>query len=234
MKIPDEIRNKMFERPLSPGLWKTSTEYTALALLKFCEGEPYRFMRHADAPDLQDLNRNVGIEVTEAITKEQAQVNGEFVKLSESNDPNEKDKSRQIILDRGVDLPDDWMMVFPPVSAADEKHIVLNAFESKLDKATVYRRKGFSQLGLFIYIEKPIFNDTRAYGYKWLSSAQADRTDKYDFVYLGYRDGLLLFDFTIKKCKDYHIPTMDMVSLQHLGRMTAEGEIKDDDPIWTS
>ena len=125
-------------------------------------------------------------------------------------------------------------MVFPAFSPADEKSTILNAFQSKLDKAGIYRRKGFASVGLLIYVEAPILDDTRFNGYGWFTSAQADRKEKYDFVYLCYRDGLIRFDFQKKKCKEFFIPKNDMAGLQNLGRMAAEGEIKDDDPIWTS
>lgn len=234
MEIPYYIRNKMFPKPLAPGLCKKSTEYAVLAVLKHCERELFRFLHHADVPDLQDEVNGIGIEVTEAITRSHAQVNGEFTKLSQSDDPDEKEKSRKIIRQNGVNLVEDFLMVFPAFSPADEKSTILNAFQSKLDKAGIYRRKGFASVGLLIYVEAPILDDTRFNGYGWFTSAQADRKEKYDFVYLCYRDGLIRFVFQKKKCKEFFIPKNDMAGLQNLGRMAAEGEIKDDDPIWTS
>ena len=50
-----------------------------------------------DAPDISDENKSVGIEVTEAVTSEQVQIEGEFVKYRLESKLEEKERRKQII-----------------------------------------------------------------------------------------------------------------------------------------
>ena len=113
-----------------------------------------------------------------------------------------------------------------------EKAEIINAFLQKLKKVSEYRQKGFAKIGLLINHEKPVFNETADDFPEWLSDAQEVYTDKYDFVYILHVEGILFYDFASKKKSETIIPHGDRFALRNLGRMAAEGEVKDDDPIW--
>lgn len=230
MSIPDSVRKKRFPQAFTPRMRSISIEYTALAVLKHCEGETYRFFRHGDAPDLQDTTNSVGIEVTRAVDQDDALLESEFVKLAAKNDPTEKEKCRKRIGQTGAKLTEDWGMTYPPQKP--EKGIIVHAFESKLSKVASYRQKGFSSVGVFIYREDPLFSDTESEWFDWLQSAQANTTDRFDFAYLCYISGLLFYDFKRQVGTRREIIQADLEALLKLGSMAAIGEIKDDDPIW--
>lgn len=230
MSIPDSVRKKRFPQAFTPRMRSISIEYTALAVLKYCEDETYRFLHHGDAPDLQDTTNSIGIEVTRAVDQDEAMLGSEFVKLAAKNDPKEKEKCRERIGQTGAKLMEDWGMTYS--SLKPEKEIIVQAFTSKLSKVASYRKKGFSSVGVFIYREDPLFSDTESEWFEWLQSAQAKTPDRFDFAYLCYISGLLFYDFKKQAATKREIIQADLEALLKLGSMAAIGEIKDDDPIW--
>ena len=71
-----------FEKPLTSRYRKNYVEYLVLSILQYCYEDTYDGFDVQDAPDISDENKSVGIEVTEAVTSEQAQIEGEFAKYS--------------------------------------------------------------------------------------------------------------------------------------------------------
>lgn len=69
-----------FKKPLTSRYRKKHVEFPALGILQYCCGDTYAGFDLYDAPDISNENRLVGIEVTEAVTKEEAQIEGEFIK----------------------------------------------------------------------------------------------------------------------------------------------------------
>ena len=113
-----------------------------------------------------------------------------------------------------------------------ERHEIINTFVQKLSKISKYRKMGFANIGLLIYHEKPAFPATIDNFPEWLIDAQKDHADKYDFVYILHVEGLIFYDFANREKSEIIIPHEDRLALGNLGRMAAEGEVKDDDPIW--
>lgn len=232
MELNDRIRNRHFGYVLDSHFWKTSNEYTALACLKYCFGEKYRRLRKAEAPDLQDAENSVAIEVTDSVTPNDAQIIGEFTKLSQVSTEEQKEKCRKKIIQNGARLLSDGMIAGKSRGPETEKREIINAFVQKLSKISKYRKMGFANIGLLIYHEKPAFSETLDNFPQWLIDAQKDCADKYDFVYILHVEGLLFYDFANREKSEIIIPHEDKYALGNLGRMAAEGEVKDDDPIW--
>ena len=86
-----------FKKPLTSRYRKKYVEVLALSVLQYCYGDIYAGFDVHDAPDISDENRLIGIEVTEAVTKEEAQIEGEFVKYCLESSLEEKERRKQII-----------------------------------------------------------------------------------------------------------------------------------------
>lgn len=232
MELNDALKNIHFGCVLDSHLWKISDEYTALAALKYCFGEEYKHMRKAETPDLQDVENSVAIEVTSSVTSDEARITGEFTRLQQVPTEKDKVKCRKKIEAGGANLEDDGFLLFRPEDPIDERTAMVNAFTKKRDKVSAYLEKGFKRIGLLIYHEKPIFSETETEFQEWFAAEQKDKTDKYDFVYILHTDGLLFYDFTTGEKDRIKISCEDRRALGNLGRMAAEGKVKDDDPIW--
>lgn len=232
MELTDAIRNKYFKYVLDTHLWKTSIEYTSLAALKFCYPEKYKTLRKVEAPDLQDFENGTAIEITDSVTSTDAQTAGEFVKLGLAKTEKDKEKCRKKIERNGSKLLMDGVMFWPSINPEKEKTEIVAAFIRKLKKVPEYRQKGFEKIGLLIYHEKPPFDNTLDECVMWLSQAQENSQHKFDFVYLLHTEGLLFCDFSDDTTEHIKISHNDREALGNLGRMAAEGEITNDDPIW--
>ena len=75
-----------FEKPLTSRFRKTYVEFLALEILQYCYGDFYKKFNIYDSPDLCDTEQRIGIEVTEAVAIEEAQIESEFVKYRLEND----------------------------------------------------------------------------------------------------------------------------------------------------
>ena len=70
-----------FTKPLDSKLHSTYIEQLSFSLLKHIFPETSSKFVLSDAPDLQAEDKSVGIEITEAVAPEIAQIDGEFAKL---------------------------------------------------------------------------------------------------------------------------------------------------------
>ena len=70
-----------FNKPLDSKLHSTYIEQLSFSLLKHIFPEISSKFILSDAPDLQTKDKSVGIEITEAVAPEIAQIDGEYAKL---------------------------------------------------------------------------------------------------------------------------------------------------------
>jgi hypothetical protein len=193
MKITDEIRNYQVSSPLPSNLIKTSREYKVLAILKYSFPERFANLCKAEAPDLQDVNSNMGVEVTSAISPRDEQITGESIKYSRAKTDAERMECLRIIKNCGGTR--DSISTGYPVSFADiDKKQVIDAFNKKNKKVDNYHKR-FQHLGLAIIIDIPMFYFyDRDWG-KWLVEINCG---KFDFVALIHLSGVDIYDFGLE------------------------------------
>lgn len=80
---------------------------------------------------------------------------------------------------------------------------------------------------LFVDIPLSFFYDSE-WG-KWLDEINGG---KYEFAALIHWSGVDIYDFSVRKYLTKRIIREDMDALKKLGRMAAEGIIKDNDSVW--
>lgn len=96
----------------------------------------------------------LGIEVTEAVTKEEAQIEGEFVKYRLESSLEEKERRKQLIENNGAKV-DELGLTYPVKNSDSEKLIFQDAVRKKMEKLASYRRQGFEKVGLFVFYDEP-------------------------------------------------------------------------------
>lgn len=224
MNFTSRVINKWYTVPLKSELMKKSMEYKALGVLKYCFGETYHSLKAADRPDLQ--MQKVGIEVTEAIDFKEAQALGEFTKMRVQGTDGTREINGHTIDKNSIT----WL----PKQMEDEQECIIKAFEKKLKKIPSYRREGFDKVGLFIIYGEPLFPATPTHCFEWLKNTQENSCDTFDFAYLLAAETLGVFDFVANYSDWLSIERNDMDSIKKLARMTAEGEISEEDVEWQS
>lgn len=227
MELSDEIRNYQVYTALPTELMKTAREYKALAILKYSFPDRFAYLRKAEAPDLQDVNSNMGIEVTSAISPCDEQITGESIKYSRAKTDAERMECLRIIKNCGGTR--DSISTGYPVSTADsDKNHVIDVFKKKLKKVDNYHKQ-FKHMGLAITIDIPMFFFEDSNWGKWLDSLNGS---KFDFVAIIHWSGVDIYDFCSREYSSKRIECEDMDALKKLARMAAEGIIMDDNPVW--
>ena len=227
MNLRDEIRNFQVTTALPTELMKTSREYKALAILKYSFPDCFAKLHKAEAPDLQDDDGNLAIEVTWGGSPRDEQISGESLKYSHAETEAEKEKSLQKIRKNGGNR-DAISTSYPVGTSEGDKKNVIEVFRKKLEKADNYRQS-FKRIGLAIIIDIPLFFFEDPQWGQWLSDIN---NGGFDFVALIHWSGVDIYDFKTREYSNRRIDREDMDALKRLGRMAAEGIVMDDDPVW--
>ena len=214
-----------FTKPLNSKLHSAYIEELAFSMLKYVLPDyAFNFILK-DNPDLQDKEQSIGIEITEAISPRFAQINGEFTKLHfGKNTENEKIKCKRLIEKNGGSL-ESFGLSYPVVTEKAERNIFLNAIKRKVELLPKYKEKGFTKMGLFILFDGvPIpfnLNDSM----NRFAEIQMDSKDKYDFLFFGYRCGVINYNFHDMSYNVYVIDGYDFDDMSKLARKQVEEKI---------
>ena len=182
-----------FEKPLTSRFRKKYVETLALGILQYCYKEKYDGFEVHDSPDISDGNKLIGIEVTEAVSDEQAQIKGEFVKYRLESRTEEKERRKRIIEENGA-IVNQLGLTYPVKNGDDEKQIFQNAIRKKMEKLESYRIQGYQKVGLFVFYDEPPIpvklEDLKDY----FDEVMNGYNDKYDIIYFVHSFGLIEYD----------------------------------------
>lgn len=221
----DDIRSMTlfdFRKPLESHLMKNSTEWLALLIVSQCKTDFPKFLCN-DAPDLQSRDNQIGIEVTEAISKENAQISGLF-----SNYRNGKcrtDKWREIVKKNGGEVAFDGSNItYPTITSEDEWKTICEIYGKKMDKIMSYRQKGFEKIGLIIIYSDSLIPVKKETMEKSMKDISKKFKEQYDFVFLVASETFFEFDGYGNLTGYKRIEEMDL--LKKCARLLAEQKIK--------
>ncbi len=148
----------------------------------------------------------------------------ESIKYSLAKTDEKRQRSLQKIRNYGGER-NEFSLNYAVGSAEKDETDILNIFRKKLEKADRYR-KSFNNLGLVITTDIPL-----CISY-WVNKLSVSNEGKYDFVVLMHFSGIDLYDFESQTHTRRSIDSNDKDALGKLARMTTEGIIKDEDPVW--
>lgn len=194
-----------FKRPLDSHLHKRYIERLAYMLLAHIFPKFASTLILQDSPDLQTKDKSIGIEITEAISPEIAQIDGEYTKLRFGKKAErEIENCKQLIEKNGGEI-DSIGLSYPVTNSKDEWNIFSNALKKKLKLLPSYREKGFKKIGLFIFFNEPPIPFDPKVAMERFTEIQKNSIDKYDFLLFGYHNGVIVYDFSNMSHKIYHI-----------------------------
>lgn len=181
------------KKPLTSRFRKKYVETLALGILQYCYKEKYDGFEVHDAPDISDGNKLIGIEVTEAVSDEQAQIEGEFVKYRLESRTEEKERRKRIIEENGASV-NQLGLTYPVKNGDDEKQIFQNAIRKKMEKLEAYRTQGYQKVGLFVFYDEPPIPVKLEELKDYFDEAMNGYNDKYDIIYFVHSFGLIEYD----------------------------------------
>ena len=192
-------------------------EVLALSVLQYCYGDIYAGFDVHDAPDISDENRLIGIEVT----KEEAQIEGEFVKYRLESRLEEKERRKQLIENNGAKI-DGLGLTYPVKDSDSEKLIFQDAVRKKMEKLASYRRQGFEKVGLFVFYDEPPIPVRLEELKNYFDEVLNEYRDKYDVIYFGYSCGLIEYNILLNSIQARRIERNDYNRLRYEARLKVE------------
>lgn len=80
----DLVKKKVFSSSMNPSIQKHSQEYKVLAILRYLYPQKFSTMINGEAPDLQDNENGVGIEVVSAASENDMRASRAFSELHQT------------------------------------------------------------------------------------------------------------------------------------------------------
>lgn len=187
-----------FTTPLNSELHKYYYEFRARKLFEYCYPKRVELIC-SDKPDLQAIDKSLGIEVAEAILTQDAIVSGEFTKY-EFGKKNAEDHKRciQKIQKNGGEV-NELYLSFPSHTLDDELENYKDIISKKIRKLPQYRSQGYSHMGLFIVcssIPIPFRKETLG---KLFAEVQQTGTDRFEYIWLAYPCAVLIYEESTKQ-----------------------------------
>ena len=236
--MTDRVNSKIFTTYMDTKLYTAKIEYEAIAFIKYIFGERFGKLFRADAPDIQDENGVQGIEVVKVVTESDGRLEGEVAQyLRATKEANFSVQSKYAPkIERDGGKISKHGVTFSLQSNAKERRIFQEAIKRKLEKLPKYKANGYKNMGIYMLYECPISFGTSSERKEWLDEVQAEYAEKYDIVIVLYQDDISwrisFYDFNTDDILDVEISNDIVNYIGKLGRMTAEGEVKQDDPEW--
>ena len=86
-----------------------------------------------------------------------------------------------------------------------ELEIFEKALRKKLRILPTYKAKGFAKMGLFIFFNEPPIPFNLETSMTRFAAIQKDSVDQYDFLFFGYRTGVIGYNFRDMSYQHYSV-----------------------------
>ena len=212
---------RMFDKPLSRRRHKDYNEELALLILKQCFPGQFSNLTKKDAPDLQDINGRIGIEVVEAIEMKKAEIDGVFSNRRIDNSSITYEKCKEIIEKNGGEL-DEYGITYPVTTNLDEKAIIQEAIQKKIKKYSEYKEKGFEELSLFVLFYEPIISVEKEIVKKYFSEPFKGVSETYVRLYFLSTWVLFVYEIAENKMEIIKIDKEEYNDLLYQARIYVE------------
>lgn len=227
MKINTEIvKNKKFEAAIKPCLLKHSQEYRVLATLRYLYPTKFDKMVTGEAPDLQDCENGIGIEVTAAVSENDMRASRAFSELyqGETKDIEKRQKAIESSGYTFVPLMDNKAVIATSGTADGEKHFFQESIRRKTKKLEQYHAN-LEGIGLAIILPEIPTSCAETNLSEWLSDLLRESDNLFDFVFVISHRFCIYYDIQGNVTEKRSLTSDEDRWLVTIGRMTAEGEL---------
>lgn len=214
--IPDEVKDIVYTTPLDSEKMKYYTEAFALLALQHCF-DRYKDLQLSDAPDLQDVNNKIGIEVTEVAIQNIKAIDGNWLHYRKTGKEKYKIKAEQL----GAEF-DNISCSYPPTTSKDELECIEQILKKKIEKIPSYRNKGFHTVGLIFVLNKPPHPDAALKWGEIMKKVQSTSSEKFDILFFLYHNALSWCDCNTYKTEYIILEEQVSDELSHYSRYIAE------------
>ena len=229
----DLVKKKEFSSSINPSIQKHSQEYKVLAILRYLYPQKFSTMISGEAPDLQDNENGVGIEVVSAAQENDMRASRAFSELRQTKG-GDNEKSEERIRASGykiMSVQGNKVRISTTGTSDSEKVLVQKIVLKKAGKIQQYK-KNFRKVGLAILFSEIPTSYTEEHCLEWITEVLSKFRDSFDFVYvLSHR--FCIYYENQKNISEKRCFTENAYkSLSTIARMTAEGQLSLTDPEW--
>lgn len=229
----DLVKTKKFSSPIHSSILKHSQEYNVLAILRYLYPREFSTMINGEAPDLQDNENGVGIEVVSAAQENDMRASRAFSELRQTKDGDNK-KSEERIRASGykiVSIQGNKVGISTIGTSDSEKALVQKIVQKKVGKIQQYK-KNFRKVGLAILFSEIPTSYAEDHCLEWITEVLNKFQDSFDFVYVLSHRFCIYYEIQKKVSEKRCLTENVYKSLSTIARMTAEGQLSLTDPEW--
>ena len=219
----DLVKKKEFSTSINSGIQKRSQEYKVLAILRYLYPQKFSTMINGEAPDLQDNENGVGIEVVSAAQENDMRASRAFSELK----GRDNEKSEERIRASGykfVPVQGKKVGISTTGTSDSEKVLVQKIVLKKAGKIQRYK-KNFRKVGLAILFSETPTSYAEDHCLEWVTEVLNNFQDSFDFVYVLSHRFCIYYEIqknvSEKRCFTENV----YKSLSTIARMTAEGQL---------
>lgn len=227
------VKKKNFASSIKPSIQKYSQEYKVLAILRYLYPQKFSTMINGEAPDLQDNENGVGIEVVSAAQENDMRASRAFSELHQTKG-GDNEKSEERIRASGykfVPVQGNKVGISTTGTSDSEKVLVQKIVLKKAGKIQQYK-KNFRKVGLAILFSETPTSYAEDHCLEWVTEVLNKFQDSFDFVYVLSHRFCIYYEIqknvSEKRCFTENV----YKSLSTIARMTAEGQLSLTDPEW--
>ena len=202
-----------FGKPIAPQLLKYSNEYYALAVLRYLFPGKYDDLEKSEAPDFQNGSHSLGIEVIQAVSKEEMTASAEYANIRYKKQREYSKNSNMIDNRRGEPLD------FPAFGSERMIFDMYTALEKKSSKVSQYRAT-VECLCIAMIIDLPLTDNNRNTVFEFLNSNQF--INEYDYVFAFFWNSFVGLNRIDHSVTVWEIESDVRRRLLTIARMTAE------------
>ena len=192
MQIEEKYYKMVFDKPLTKQLWKHMEEQWAQLILVYYN-EEYKCLNPSDKPDLQSVDKSLGIEVTNIKSESEGYIDGNFATYVDPRANRiKRTKSLQNLNQYGIQIKFPGVMTKSGMSDDERIQNVINAYKKKIGKISDYRNFGFKKIGLFLFNENPPINPN--HNKLRLKLKETFKEHDFDIIFLNAANRLMVLD----------------------------------------
>ena len=177
----DLVKKKEFSSSINASIQKHSQEYKVLAILRYLYPQEFSTMINGEAPDLQDNENGVGIEVVSAAQENDMRAFRAFSELHQTKG-GDNEKSEERIRANGykiVSIQGNKVGISKIGTSDSEKALV----QKKVGKIQQYK-KNFRKVGLAILFSEIPTSYAEDHCLEWITEVLNKSQNSFDFVYV--------------------------------------------------
>ena len=220
--------------PIQPELLKHSQEYRVLATLRHLFPQEYDNMITRDAPDLQDDEKGVGIEVTLAANPKDTQAARLFSELSLAQPikaPSLLIKEIESLGYTVQDYPGGRRLVKSGGISSNNETAFKESIKRKSQKIQKYR-SAFPRVGLAILLTEIPDRETENNLIQWIEQVDGEIKPTFDFFFVISERFCLYYEPETNISKKRSITREENDQIRSIARKTAEGELTMNSSEW--